>query len=224
MFIISPATCNRSALEFREVPRRFLGRAFVWPRQDGTWRLKLRLIFEVEVLRYFLALTPFVAVAIIWRGSALAISQAPLLMLIMVYVVEIRLLRLTAAARAALLDPAERDRMLDLLAVRGRQIVTRIAAGRRMVQGTLHLVVEQSELARIAPLTLVSVQWSEGPVILDLTDRERALIRDTLFAPPLTEAAMQRVTLAQNEVIHAVAVDLRSIPAHSRMAALTDVA
>jgi len=224
MFIISLTTCtNRAALEFRELPRRFLGRVFVWPRQEGTWQLKLRLIFEIEALRYFLALSPFVVVAFIWRGSALAIAQAPLLMLLLVYCVEIRLLRRTKTAREALLDPAERDRALDLLAVRGRRIVTRIAAGRRMDQGALHLVIEQSELARVAPLTLVSVQWSEGPEVLDLSPAERALIRETLFAPPLTEAALHKVTQAGDEPLQMVAVDLRSIPAHARMAALTGV-
>lgn len=222
MFIIAPDTiANRALLEVSQMPRRFLGRVFVWPRREGDWRLKLRLILEVEALRYFAALTPFIVIAIIWRGSALAISQAPLLMLVVVYCVEIRLLRLSTAARDRLMTVAERDRSLDLLALRGRQILTRIAAGRRMAQGQLHLVVEQSELARVAPLTLVTVQWTEGPVVLDLTAPERALIRDALFAPPLTEAAMHRLSLARSEPIHTVALEVRTIPAHARMAALT---
>lgn len=220
MFIIAPDTiANRALLEVSQLPRRFLGRVFVWPLREGDWRLKLRLILEVEALRYFAALTPFIVIAIIWRGSALAISQAPLL--VVVYCVEIRLLRLSTAARDRLMTAAERDRSLDLLALRGRQILTRIAAGRRMAQGQLHLVVEQSELARVAPLTLVTVQWTEGPVVLDLTAPERVLIRDALFAPPLTEAAMHRLSLARSEPIHTVALEVRTIPAHARMAALT---
>jgi hypothetical protein len=221
MFIITRATLsNPAGLEFRQIPRRFLGLAPVWPRQAG-WRLKLRLVVEREPLRYVVALSPFAGVALVWNDSALAISQAPALMVLAVYVVEMRLLRPSAAARAKLLDAADRDRALDLLAARCRSLLTRIAAGRRMTRGTLHLVIEQSELARVAPLTLVTVQWSEGPAILDLTTEEMALLRDRLFAPPLTEAAMQRLSLARNESVHSVALDLPGIPAHARMAALT---
>jgi hypothetical protein len=229
MFLICTSTVTRRAtLEFRQLPRRFLGRAFVWPRGDasgghGLWRLKLRLIFEIEVLRYIVALAPFAIAALIWRDKALAISQAPLLMVFVVYAVEMRVLRPSAAAREAMMAPADRDRALDLLAARGRQVLTRIGAGRRMSQGTLHLVVEQSDLARVPALTLVSVQWSEGPAIIDLTPEERALIHQTLFAPPLTEATMHRLTLARNERVHTVTQDLRTIPAHARMAALTGV-
>lgn len=221
MFIITRATLsNPAGLEFRQIPRRFLGLAPVWPRH-ADWRLKLRLVFEREPLRYVVALAPFALLALFWNDSALAISQAPALMVLVVYLVEMRLLRPSAAARAALLDAAERDRALDLLAARSRNLLTRIAAGRRMTQGALHLVIEQSELARVTPLTLVTVQWSEGPAILDLTPDEIALIRETLFAPPLSEAAMQRLSLARNESLHSVALDLPSIPAHARMAALT---
>ena len=226
MFVIAPATlANRAALEFRQVPRRFLGRAFVWPRAEGDWRLKARLIFEIELLRYLVALTPFAAAALIWRDNALAIAQAPLLMILVVYGVEMRFLRLSPAARRSLMSPAERDRGLDALTARGRQLLTRIAAGRKLSQGRLHLVVEQSDMARVAPLTLVSVQW-EGdgtPAILDLDAEERRRLREVLFAPPLTEAAMHRVTLAGAETVHVVTQDLRAIPAHARMAALTGI-
>lgn len=221
MFIITRASLsNPAALEFRQIPRKFLGLASVWPRYRD-WRLKLRLVFEREPLRYVAALAPFAVLAMVWTDSALAIAQAPALMVLVVYAVEMRVLRPTPAARAALLDDADRDRALDLLADRGRKLLTRIAAGRRMAQGQLHLVIEQSELARVAPLTLVTVQWSEGPAIVDLTPAETALIHDGLFAPPLTEVAMQRLSLARNETIHTVALDLATIPAHARMAALT---
>jgi len=224
MFILSQSTVlNRSVLEFREMPRKFLGRVFVWPRIEGSWRLKLRLIFEIEALRYFVELAPFAALALIWRDTAVGIAQAPALMVLMIFAVEMRLLRLKPAAREKLLDAAGRDRTLDLLAVRGRMILTRIAAGRRMTQGALHLVIEQSDLARVSPLTLVTVQWTEGPQILDLTANERRLIRDTLFSEPLTEAAMLRLSLARNETVHEVPLEVRTIPAHARMAALTGV-
>jgi hypothetical protein len=225
MFIITPKTISsRAALEFRQTPRRFLGRSFVWPRKAGNWRLKARIILEVEVLRYLVALAPFAVLPLIWRDSALAIAQAPALMVLVIYAVEMRFLRLTPKARAGLLDGAERDRLADLLAVRGRMILTRIGAGRRLTQGALHLVVEQSELARVAPLTFVTVQSEDGPTILDLSDEEQRLIRDTLFAPPLTERAMQDLTLSRKDTVSTVTLDLRTIPAHARMAALTAIA
>lgn len=224
MFIITPKTIrNRAALEFRQIPRRFLGRSFVWPR-GGGWRLKARVIFEIELLRYLVALAPFAGLALIWRSSALAIAQAPALMVLVIYGVEMRFLRLTPAARESLMDPAERDRLADLLAARCRMILTRIGAGRRLTTGALHLVVEQSELARVAPLTFVTVQHEDGPEILDLTATEQALIRDTLFAAPLTEAAMHKLTLSRKDTVSSVSLDLRSIPAHDRMAALTGTA
>ncbi|MDO8884540.1 hypothetical protein [Pseudotabrizicola sp.] len=224
MFIITPRTIpNRAALEFRQTPRRFLGRSFVWPRRGG-WRLKARVIFEVELLRYLVALAPFAGMALLWRDSALAIAQAPALMVLVIYGVEMRFLRLSPAARDALLNPAEQDRMGDLLAARGRTILTRIGARGRLTTGTLHLVVEQSELARVAPLTFVTVQSDDGPAILDLSDQDQTLIRDTLFAPPLTEAEMQKLTLARKDTVSVISLELRAIPAHARMAALTGLA
>ncbi|MFN7222632.1 MAG: hypothetical protein ACK4MS_01275 [Paracoccaceae bacterium] len=225
MFIITPKTIsNRAALEFRQIPRRFLGRSFVWPRQGGGWRLKLRVIFEIELLRYLVALAPFAVSALAWRDSALAIAQAPALMVLVIYAVEMRFLRLSRSARDALLAPAERDRLTDLLAERGRQILTRIGSGRRLAQGALHLVIEQSELARVAPLTFVSIQSDDGPAILDLTEADCAMIHETLFAPPLTERMMHTLTLARKDTVSTISLEMRSIPAHARMAALTGVA
>jgi hypothetical protein len=222
MFIITPTTVtNRAALEFRQLPRKFLGRSFVWPRRGGDWRLKARIVFEIELLRYLVALAPFAVMALVWRDSALAIAQAPALMVLVIYGVEMRFLRLSKTARAALLGPAERDRLADLLDIRSRAILTRIGAGRRLATGSLHLVIEQSELARVAPLSLVSVQCEDGPQILDLDDAEQALIRSTLFNAPLTEAAMQKLSASRNETVTQVTLDLRAIPAHARMAALT---
>lgn len=224
MFIITPrTTSSKAALEFRQIPRKVIGRSFVWPRVGG-WRLKARVIFEVELLRYLVALAPFAGMALVWRDSALAIAQAPALMVLVIYGVEMRFLRLSPAARAALLEPAARDRLADVLATRGRMILTRIGAGRRLGTGGLHLVIEQSELARVAPLTFVSVQSDDGPEILDLSDAEMDLIHDALFSPPLTEAAMQTLSLARKETVSVVRLDLRSIPPHDRMMALTGLA
>ncbi|HSF65313.1 MAG TPA: hypothetical protein VLA78_13055 [Paracoccaceae bacterium] len=225
MFILTPDTItNRAVLEMRQVPRRIFGRVTIWPRRGAGWRLRLRLLFEMELLRYLASLLPFVLAALIWQDHALAISQAPLLMFMLVYLVETRFLRPSAEARKALVDPAEADRRLDLLRARARRILTRIAAGRGMTDGALHLVVEQSELARIMPLTLVSVQDEGGagrdPHVLDLTAEEEALIRETLFAEPLTEAALHLVNLAQDECLRAERLDLRHVSAHARLAAM----
>ena len=221
MFIVTPETVlNPAALETRHIPRRFLGRALLIPRRGAGLRVILRMVGEVEMLRYLAALLPFVVAAMIWPDSALAIAQAPLLMFLVIYGVEMRFFRLTPAARQALLAPGEADRGQDLLRARAMSVLTRIAAGRGLTQGVLHLVIEQSDLVRIAPLTLVSVQSEVGPQVLCLDRAEEALLRETLFQPPLTEQALHRITLAGDGQIHDIAFDPRAVPAHARLAAL----
>lgn len=220
MFILSPDTvANRAALDIRWLPRRFLGRTILWPRQGG-WRLWLRVVFETEVLRYALALLPFVIAALIWQDYAIIIAKAPILMLIAIYLVEARLLRATPAQRAALVPEAQADSGLDMLRARARAILTKIAARRGLQSGCLHLVIEQSDLLRVPPLTLVSVQSDEGPELLALDADERALIADTLFAPPLTERQLQRIGLARKIEIHDLTFEPVQVSAHARMAAL----
>jgi hypothetical protein len=172
------------------------------------------------MLRYLTALLPFAVAALIWRDSALAIAQAPLLMFLVIYGVEMRFFRLRPAARQALLAPGEADRGQDLLRDRAVSVLTRIAAGRGLTQGVLHLVIEQSDLVRIAPLTLVSVQSEDGPQLLCLDRTEETLIRETLFQPPLTEQALHRITLAGDGQIYDIAFDPRTVSAHARLAAL----
>jgi hypothetical protein len=221
MFIVSPDTVmNAAALETRQLPRRFFGRVTLWPRRGGTWRLFARTVFEIEVLRYAFSLLPFIGAALIWRDKALVIAQAPLLMFMLVYLVETRVLRPSADRRRALVDRDEADRALDLLRSRARMILTRIAAGRGLSEGTLWLVVEQSELARVAPLTYVSVQAEAGPGVLRLTDMEERLIRDTLFQPPLDEQLLHRVNLMEDEFLREARLDTRTVSAHARMEAL----
>jgi hypothetical protein len=221
MFIVSPATVwNAGALDMRQVPRRIFGRVTLWPRRGAGFGLWARIVFEVEVLRYLSALLPFVVAAAIWRDSAVAISQAPLPMFLVIYLFEIKVLRLSPAARKALIPGAEADRGLDLLRVRAVTILTRIAAGRGLTEGRLHLVVEQSELARIAPLTFVSVQTEDGPAVMRLTQDEEAMIRAELFADGLDEGLLQRINLAQGDMLRDVAFDLRGVSAHARLAAL----
>jgi hypothetical protein len=220
MFIVSPLTVlNPAAVEIRHVPRAFLQRSLLIPARGAGLPLILRMVFEVEMLRYLGALLPFILTALIWRDKALAVAQAPVLMFLAVYAVEMRFLRLPPAARKTFLQPGEADRALDLFRARAVTILTRIAAGRGLTTGILHLVVEQSDLYRIAPLTLVSVQSEDGPDLLRLDPTEEALIRDTLFQPPLTERAMHRVTLAQDTQIHDMTFDPRSVSAHARLAA-----
>jgi len=219
MFLVTPDTVwNPSALETRVVPRRFLGRATLWPRRGAGVRLWLRVIAEVEAFRYFAALSPFVVAAFVWRDSAIAIAQAPLAMFLVIWVVEMRLLR--RAPRA--IDPAEAERTLDLLAHRANAILRDIAAGRDMRHGRLHLVIEQSDLARIPPLTLVSVQTDgiEGtrPQVLSLSKDERLRLRG-LFEGDLTEGRLHRANHATGQMLRDVAFDTAGVSAHARLAA-----
>jgi hypothetical protein len=221
MFIVTPETVwNAAALETRQLPRRFIGRVTLWPRRGGSWGLFARTVFEVEVLRYTSSLLPFIAAALIWQDKAVVIAQAPLLMFMVVYLVETRVLRPSAERRKGLVDRDEADRALDTLRVRARSILTRIAAGRSMADGTLWLVVEQSELARVAPLTYVSVQSEMGPEVLRLSPGEERMIRETLFRPPLDERLLHRVNMMEDEFLREIRLDARTVSAHARMEAL----
>lgn len=222
MLIVTHDTIlNRSALEMRALPRKFLGRATLYPAGAGVG-LWLRVLFEIEVWRYVLALSPFVIAALVWQEYALAIAQAPVPMLIVVYFVENRFLRVPKAKRAGLIDKAEAERGLDLLRARGQSILTKISAGRGLAQGRLHLVIEQSDMARLAPLTYVSVQSEDGPEILRLSVEERALITQTLFQPPLTERDLRRINIAQDQALRDIVLEAARVSAHARMAALMD--
>ncbi len=224
MFLLTHDTVsNRAALEIRWVPRRFLGRTALWPR-GGGWGLWARLIFEIELLRYLIALMPFVLATLIWRDYALAIAQAPIPMLILIYLVEARLLRPSAARRVRLVGDAEADRGLDLLRARARRILSRLAAGRGLAQGRLHLVIEQSEMLRVPPLTLVSVQYhgddAARPALLRLTREERAMIEAGLFDEGLSERALQHIGLARRIETHDLTFEPAQLSAHARLSAM----
>ncbi len=220
MFIVSHDTIlNPSALEVRTLPRKFLGRVTLWPRGGGVG-LWLRVVFEVELWRYLLALLPFLIATLIWQEYALAIAQAPLPMFMLVYLVEIRLLRVPKSARAGLISVPDAERGLDLLQARSLSLLTRIAAGRGMASGALHLVVEQSDMARVAPLTYVSVQSEDGPVVLHLTQAEQAMIRAELFQPPLTEHQLRLINQSQDQPLRDMMLEVARVSAHARMAAL----
>lgn len=220
MFLLTHDTVtNRDALNIRWVPRKYLGRTALWPR-GGGWRLWARLVFEVEILRYLTALAPFVIATLIWRDYALAIAQAPIPMLILIWLVEARLLRASPRQRARLVSDDQAERGLDLLRERARSILTRLASARDLKDGRLHLVIEQSEMLRIPVLTLVSVQSEDGPSILRLTRDEQAMIRDTLFAEPLGERALQHISLARRIEAHDLTLDPATISAHARLSAM----
>lgn len=220
MLIVTEDTIlNRAALDTRSLPKRFFGRVMLFPRRAG-FRLWLRLLAEVQVLRYFTSLAPFVLIPLYWQGLALPISQAPLVMLIVIAGVELKVLRLSKSARARRVAVEEAARRLDTLAFRARDCLRRIAARQGIAEGELQLVVEQSELARIPPLTLVSVQTDRpAPRLLRLDDADRAILRDRLFGDGLTEADLLAVNQRDDLYLRAITQEARAVSAHARLAA-----
>jgi hypothetical protein len=226
MFLVTPDTVlNPGALATKRVPRRFFGRVNLWPRRaagPGVW---LRMLAEVQALRFTAPLLPLLAIGFTWKETALPLAQAPILMVLLIGLVEMRLLRLSPRARAALCTETEAARVLDLLSARGRTILTRIAAARDLGPGRLHLVVEQSELARIAPLTYVSLQHEpdEGrPAVLALTAAEEGMIRSTLMSGDLGEAALWRANARKGEMLRMVTLDTAAVSAHARLQVLME--
>ena len=219
MLILTHGTLrNPGILKVRQLPRKFFGR--VTPRlRGGARRACLRIWAEFQILRYLITLLPLVLIGMTWTSAALPLAQAPLLMLILIWWVEMRVLRVPAKRRGTLIDAAEAERMLDLLRVQARAALTRIGAARQMRAGVLHLVVEQSDLRGLPPLTYVTVQTEEGPAVLDLDQAEQAILRDTLFRPPLTERLLHRVNLSQNVFLRDITLDARQVSAHARLAA-----
>jgi hypothetical protein len=223
MLVVTEDTiANRGVLETRSLPKRFFGRVTLWPRRADL-TLRLRLLLEVQVLRYFATLAPFVLIPLTWEGTALPISQAPLVMLIAIAAVELRVLRLSKAARARAVPQDEAARRLDMLAFRARACLRRIAARQGIRDGELRLVVEQSELARVPPLTLVSVQTeTPEPRLLRLTQADIAILHDGLFDADLTEAQLLAVNQREDRFLRDIAQEARAVSAHSRLAAFLD--
>ena len=222
MLIITDATItNRGILETRSLPRKFLGRVQILPRGagPGTW---LRLLIEVQFLRYILTLMPFLAVPMMSRDMAVPVMQAPLIMVMLVAGIEMKVLRLSKPARTRAVTEDEAARRLDTLAFRARACLRRIAARQDLSQGTLQLVVEQSELARVPPLTLVSVQtdWP-SPRLLSLDAEDRAALAD-LFGGDLTERDLLAVNQRSDLYLRSIAQEARAVSAHARLAAFLD--
>lgn len=223
MLIVSDTTiANRAALETRGIPKRFFGRVQLWPRTARAG-LRLRLILEIQILRYLGALLPFLSLAFIWRDLALPISQAPLVMLLIIAGVELKVLRLSAKGRKRVVDADLAARRLDMLAFRARACLRQIAARRGMAEGELHLVVEQSELARITPLTLVSVQTDlPGPHLLSLDAEERRMLELGLFDGELTEADLLAANHREDRYLRDIVQEARAVSAHTRLQAVLE--
>jgi hypothetical protein len=221
VFLLSPNTVyNPKALETGSVPRKVLHRVAFLPRRAGP-RMIARVVLENEPLRYFIALSPFVAAMFIWRDLALPISQAPLAMVIVIGFFEMRVLRISAEKRERLMSEDAVARTLDSLSYRARKILTQIAAHRGQKTGELMLVIEQSELARVAPLTLVSLQTSEGkPRILELDAVERALIETDLFDDTFSARQLHTANLRQDTYVRSIVFDARGVSGHARLAAI----
>lgn len=220
MLILTHSTIrNPAVLKVRQLPRKFFGRVAVWPRERLGFGGVVRLWFEFQAIRYILTLSPFIFIGLSWNAMALPMAQAPILMIGMIWWVEMRLLRVPKSRRAKLIEGADAERAMDLLRVQARAALTRIAALRDMKRGELHLVVEQSELWRISPLTYVTVQSDVGPEVLDLDAAEREAIADLLFQPPLSEKLLQRVNQSEGIFLRDITFDARGVSAHARLAA-----
>lgn len=223
MLIVSDTTiANRGALGARSLPMRFLGRVQLFPRGAGVgvWA---RLVAEIEILRYLGTLLPFVLLPLVWRDLALPISQAPLVMLIVIVGVEMKVLRLSRKGREKAVSAQEAARRLDALAFRARACLRRIAARHGIAEGELRLVVEQSELARLPPLTLVSVQCDlPAPRLLSLDDGDRALLHEGLFDADLTEADLLAANHREDRYLRDILQEARAVSAHARLQAALD--
>ena len=223
MLILTHATLwNPGVLETRSLPRKFLGRVLVAPLTT-SFRIWGRLLVEMQLLRYTVTLLPFAVTPLMARDLAVPVMQAPALMVALVVLVELKVLRLTSRARAAQVGPDEAARRLDTLAFRARSCLRRIAARHDLRDGSLRLVVEQSELARIPPLTLVSVQGDQpGPHVLSLDAEDRDILQTGLFDDTLTERDLLAVNHRDSRYIREITQEVRAVSAHARLAALLE--
>ncbi len=223
MFIITKSTVTNSAvLETRSLPKRFFGRVLVLPRR-GSLGLWARILLEIQLLRYLTTLMPFVLLVFISGEIALTVSQAPVIMLMVIFVMEFRILRMPKAARQKLVDADEAARRLDMLAFRARACLRQIAARREIAEGTLHLVIEQSDFARVTPLTYVTVQTDmPEPLVLNLDAEDIGILEAGLFDADLTERDLLHVNLRDETYLRDIAQDARGVSAHARLAAWMD--
>jgi hypothetical protein len=223
MLIITESTlANPGVLETSSLPKKFLGRAVILPRRSGL-RAWLRLAVEVQVLRFMVTLLPFAAAPLLFRNLAMPVMEAPALMVMWVAVIELKVLRLSKSARSATVTKDEADRRLDILSFRARACLRQIAARHGIAEGELRLVVEQSELARLAPLTLVSVQTgTPRPHLLVLDEKDRAVLQQGLFDADFTERDLLSINHRDTIYLRDIAQEARAVSAHARLAAFID--
>lgn len=226
-FFVTPGTVtNTRRLNLRRLGGQMLGRGLrVVPRNPLTSRTFWRILFDQAPMRYCIALSPFPIAMAVRPDLALAISQAPLLMFALVFTLESSVLSIqNPQKRRALMDEAEAQRGLDILSQRARDALARLAAGRNMAQEELHLIVEQSGLARVPVLTLVSVQIpspdGRAPDLLDLTEEEQSMIAHRLFDEDFTEDRLHRINQRENRFIRDIALEARTVSAHQRLMAM----
>lgn len=227
IFLLSPSSiANPDVLRNPRPPKPVLGRGFaIRPRGALLSPAFRRLLFEQSLTRYLVALAPFPIAMAIWPELALPISQAPVLMFGIVLFIETSVLSVpTPEKRRKLIDRDAAEAGLDRLRARGREALARIAARRDLQEGTLHLVIEQSAMARVPPFTIVSLQYEgpRGPAVLDPDPFEAALMVEGVFGDGIDERLLQRINLAENRFLRSVSIDVRSVSAHARLAALAD--
>ncbi len=210
MIVLCPYTVlNATNLETRSLPKKIIGRVQIIPRRAGL-RVWARLILEMQLVRYLAALVPFIAMVLYSRDLALPVTQAPLLMVLVIAAVEMKVLRLSDKGRNRLMDQASADRIHDAFAFRAKAILRRIAARRSLDAGELRLVAEQSELARVSALTFVSVQSADpSPHLIALTSQDRIILGD-LFDTDLSERDLHRANLRTDEALQDVRIEAAS--------------
>lgn len=98
-------------------------------------------------------------------------------------------------------------------------MLSEIATRHRLAAGELHLTIQQSEIARVTPLTLVSVQSAmPAPRLLALDAQDRQALR-RVFDAELTEERLHRVSLATKTPLRQVTFDARGASGHRRLVA-----
>jgi hypothetical protein len=218
MFILTPSTVVNARALRRCTATGVMRRAgtLVFPRKLMLSPTFWRLMLDSSLVRHALILAPIpIAMLLMPEFAEIGLAVAPVLLLAAL-IVEGNVLPVTARPG----EDDHVDRGLDMLSQRGRAILTRIAAGRGMMKGRLVLVVEQSDLARLRPLTFVSVQDAETRAVLDLTSEERAMLREGLFDRGFDEGALLRINLVQKKPLRSVALEASSISAHARLAGM----
>lgn len=211
-------------LVIKTVPKRFLslGRR-LYPRNIASG-LFWRTLFEMPAARYMLALLPIPVVLLFKPEWALPVSLAPVPMAMFVMMLEGYLLSVpNPAARRALVRAEDADRGLDTLRARGMAALTRLVAAREADGGTYHLVIEQSSLLRIPPLTHVSLQQGGvKPRIVDLTEEEQAMLQESLFDEDFDETALRQINVAQDQMVRSFTLEAGGVSAHARLTALAN--